>query len=220
MRDRAFVFGYGSLTLLDGVVPIREPRPEGFVTDLPGFARAWGVAMDNRRDLPGYKYYVAAGGRRPAVYVSFLDVHERPDATVNGVCLPVDAARLAALDRRERNYTRVDVSDRVAAGGARVWVYAGSAAGRERFATGRTQGRAVISAGYLRQVQAGFWRLGEDEYAACRASLDPDELPVLDLTRVDLAPPPMSADAPPGLHDITTPPGRHDIPTLPGEEPR
>lgn len=190
MHDRAFVFGYGSLTLLDGVVPIREPRPDGFVADLRGFARTWGVAMDNRRDLPGYKYYVAEGGARPPVYVSFLDVRECRGAMVNGVCLPVDAARLAALDRRERNYTRIDVSGRVEAGGARVWTYVGSAAGRQRLAIGRAAGRAVISAGYLRQVQAGFWRLGEDEYAACHASLDPGELPVVDLSRVDLVPRP------------------------------
>ena len=206
MTGDEYVFGYGSLVAPAGARPDRALRPGGFVADLRGAVRGWGVAMDNRRDLPGYKYYLAAGGSRPAVYVSFLDIREHPGATVNGVCLPVDAARLAVLDRRERNYTRVDVSDRVEAGGARVWTYVGSAAGRQRLATGRADGRAVISAGYLRQVQAGFWRLGEDEYAACQASLDPGELPVLDLTRVDLASPPISADAPPGLYDISMPP--------------
>ena len=30
--------------------------------------------MDNTRDLPGYKYYVAPDGTRPAVFVAFLDV--------------------------------------------------------------------------------------------------------------------------------------------------
>lgn len=186
MRDRAFVFGYGSLTVTSGPVPVREPRGEGFVTDLCGFARAWGVAMDNRHDLPGYKYYTGPDGARPEVYVSFLDVRAREGASVNGVCLPVDAGRLAELDRRERNYVRVDVSDHVAAGGARVWTYLGSDAGRERLAAGRAGGRAVIDAGYLRVVQSGFRGLGEDEYRACRTSLDPGDLPVRELTRVAL----------------------------------
>lgn len=187
MRGGAFVFGYGSLALASGPVAVREPCEAGFIADLRGFARSWGVAMDNHEDLPGYKYYLQPGGGRPEVFVSFLDVHEQAGGSVNGVCLPVDAGRLAELDRRERNYERVDVSDRVAAAGATVWTYVGSAAGRGRLAEGRSTGRAVIDAGYLRLVESGFRRLGEKEYEACRPSLDPGELPVLELTRVELS---------------------------------
>lgn len=192
-----FVFGYGSLTARPGPVPTRALKEHGFVADLAGLRRAWGVAMDNRRDLPGYKYYTDAAGHRPEVFVAYLDLVAAPDdraAAVNGLCLPVDRAVLEVLDRRERNYERVDVSDRLAvadagahgAGGVRVWAYVGLAAARERLAAGRDAGTAVIDAGYVRTVEAGFAALGPDEHSACRPSLQPGGLPVLELTRHDL----------------------------------
>jgi dephospho-CoA kinase len=190
-----YVFGYGSLTARPGPVPTRALKEHGFVADLTGLRRTWGVAMDNRRDLPGYKYYTDPGGGRPEVFVAYLDLVYAPgdpEAAVNGVCLPVDGALLEVLDRRERNYERVDVSDRLAAGaterkgGVRVWAYLGSAAARERFAVGREAGTAVIDAGYVRTVEAGFAALGPAEHAACRPSLQPGGLPVLDLTRHEL----------------------------------
>lgn len=195
---REFVFGYGSLTARPGPVPTRELKEHGFVADLAGLRRVWGVAMDNRRDLPGYKYYTDAGGRRPDVFVAYLDLvpahpasddpaSDDPAAGVNGLCLPVDATTLARLDRRERNYERTDVSDRLDAGGARVWAYVGMAAARERLAEGRRTGTAVIDAGYVRTVEAGFGVLGDTELARVRRSLAPGDLPVIELTRHELA---------------------------------
>jgi hypothetical protein len=184
---RDFVFGYGSLAAELPFAPSRELRDEGFVADLPGFARGWGVAMDNRRDLPGYKYYTAADGSRPRVFVSFLDVVPvAGPAAVNGLCLPVDTDRLAWLDRRERNYSRVDVSDRIEARGARVWVYVGTPAARERLRAARRDGLAVIEASYLSAVEAAFAALGDDELTLCRPSLAPGELPVRELIRHEL----------------------------------
>lgn len=185
------MFAYGSLVSPPGRIPGRRWSAHGFVADLVGFRRAWGVAMDNRRDLPGYKYYTDARGRRPPVFVAFLDV--RPSArageTVNGLCLPVDDAFLAALDRRERNYDRIDVSDRVrvdGVDGVRVWTYAGSAEGRGRLRSGLAAGTAVIDAHYLQDVANGFARLGEGEHRACARSLDPGALPVIPLQRHEL----------------------------------
>jgi len=185
---RDFVFGYGSLAAELPFVPGREPREEGFVADLPGFARGWGVAMDNRRDLPGYKYYTDRAGRRPPVFVTFLDLvpADGDGAAVNGLCRPVAESELVALDRRERNYERIDVSDRIDAGGARVWAYLGSVAGRARCDAGRAAGTAVIDASYLRAVTAGFAAMGEAEHRRCRSSLEPRGLPVTELVRHDL----------------------------------
>jgi hypothetical protein len=173
-------------------VPTREIKEHGFVADLRGLRRTWGVAMDNRRDLPGYKYYTDSDGLRPAVFVAYLDLfpaHTGPashEARVNGLCLPVDDALLVALDRRERNYERTDVSDRLTAGGARVWAYIGMAAARERLAEGVRTGTAVIDAGYIRTVHAGFAALGDAELAAVQTSLEPGDLPVTDLVRHEL----------------------------------
>jgi Gamma-glutamyl cyclotransferase, AIG2-like len=184
---RQFVFGYGSLAAELTFVPSRELRDDGFVAELPGFARGWGVAMDNRRDLPGYKYYTAADGSRPPVFVSFLDVAPTAAAAVNGLCLPVDDDRLAQLDRRERNYSRLDVSDRIEARGARVWVYAGTPAARERLRVARRDGLAVIDAIYLSAVERAFAALGANELALCRPSLASGDLPVVELVRNELA---------------------------------
>jgi hypothetical protein len=188
LRGLQFVFGYGSLaTLTDGAAPSRVPAPGGFVCDLRGHRRRWGVAMDNRRDLPGYKHYTDASGARPPVFVCFLDIVADRGSAVNGLCLPVDAGRLAALDLRERNYCRHDVSGLVDAAGARVWAYVGRRAARLRMRRAAATRRAVIDARYLDAVAAGFRALGPGEWEACAPSLSPGALPVLALTRHDHA---------------------------------
>jgi hypothetical protein len=126
--------------------------------------------MDNRRTIRGYKYYVdAATGERPAVYVAFMCIWPEPGANVDGVLLGVDDAGLAALDRRERNYDRRDVSSHVDVDGP-VWAYVASDAGRRRLATGRAAGTAVVSEEYLARVP----------------DCEPPDLPVRSLLRRDV----------------------------------
>ena len=115
---RSSVFGYASLTALGG-------RP----AVLPGWRRVWGVAMDNRVAIPGYKRYRdPRTGEPPAVHVAFLDIVEDPASSVAGVLL--EAPDLSLLDARERNYVRREVL--TDAGPA--WAYVGSEEGRRRFA--------------------------------------------------------------------------------------
>jgi hypothetical protein len=174
------VLGYGSL-----VVP-GHPRAA-----LRGHRRVWGVAMDNRVVVPGYKVYVDAESARPAVAVAFLDVEPDPEpgTCVTGTLLAVDAAALAALDRRERQYDRVDVTALVtgAPAGSRVWVYAGAPAGRARAQTGRTLGAGVvIQRAYLERVERAHDALGAGALQAYRAATEPPPFPVVDLERRDV----------------------------------
>jgi hypothetical protein len=170
-----FVFGYGSLA---AGVPGRPAR-------LEGHRRVWGVAMDNRVTIPGYKAYrLREDASRPAVYVAFLDIVEARGAATDGVLLAVDDGALRALDERERNYDRIDVSAAVPGAPGRVWTYRGSVAGRARLQLGLQRGSAVVQREYLRAVRAGFAALGIEDDA------DPGELPVMDLERVELAPAP------------------------------
>ena len=166
--DAAFVFGYGSL--LEG--------GEGVPCRLAGHRRRWGVAMDNRRTIPGYKYFLAPDGSRPEVHVAFLDVVAEPGSAVEGLAFRVDAARLAELDARERNYRRVDVTAGVEASlGGPVWAYVGLAEARERYARAVAAGTAVVSRAYVEGVRAGF--------AASGRGFDTEpEVPVRDLTLV------------------------------------
>jgi hypothetical protein len=155
------VFGYGSLTVAGGRrCVLRDHR------------RGWGVAMDNRETIPGYKVYVdPATGERPAVYVAFLSIWPEPGARVEGVVLAVDDDALAALDARERNYDRREVTGLVEPDpGARVWAYVGSADGSDRYAAGRATGTAVVA----------------EEYLAIVPAAEPPDLPVRPLLRRDV----------------------------------
>ncbi|HEV2785908.1 MAG TPA: gamma-glutamylcyclotransferase family protein, partial [Solirubrobacteraceae bacterium] len=131
--------------------------------------------------IPGYKVYLREDGSRPAVFVAFLDLLAQEGATTDGLLLEVDDEALRAVDERERNYERVDVSGAVdGARGATVWAYRGTSAGRERLRCGLAKRRAVVARSYLETVRAGFAAAG------IRDGADPGELPVMDLERVDL----------------------------------
>jgi hypothetical protein len=174
----AHVFGYGSL-----VAGARH------LAVLRGHRRVWGVAMDNRVAVPGYKVYEEPGGSRPAVDVAFLDLEEDATATaVNGALVPVDHAALTILDRRERQYHRVDVAAHVdPAPAGPVWAYVGRVEGRSRVARGRRRGSVVVQRAYHDLVDRCFASLGPQQHAAYRETTEPVPFPLADLVRVDLA---------------------------------
>jgi hypothetical protein len=174
------VFGYGSLA--------RDLLAEVTVTRLRGYRRGFAVAADNSERIAGYKRYrLPADGSFPDVYVAFLDIVEDPATTINGVLAPIGAGALADLDRRERNYDRIDVTAAIDSPPAgRVWAYRGSPAGRARLQAGVAAGTAVVQHSYLDHVRDGFRRLGDPQYDDFLATSTLDDLPLLDLERVDL----------------------------------
>lgn len=180
------VFGYGSLAgeLLAGAAA------DATIALLRGRRRVLGVAADNEHAIPGYKrYLLRSDGSAPRVFVAFLDLVEDPSSAVNGVLAPVDADALARLDRRERNYDRVDVTAAIDnPPDGRVWTYVGSPEGRARLEAGRREERVVIARAYAESIHAAFRNLGEAEYERFLASSDLDGVPLLDLERVDLPP--------------------------------
>jgi hypothetical protein len=168
-----FVFGYGSLA----------DRGTGRRARLHGQRRSWGVAMDNRVDIPGYKSYrLRVDGSRPEVFVAFLDLEPDEQATTDGVLVAVDAVALAILDARERNYARIDVTARVDDAPGRIWAYRGSVHGRARLQQGMLESTAVVDRAYLVAVRAGLAAHAIDD------DVDPSPLPVFDLERVELPP--------------------------------
>jgi hypothetical protein len=171
-----FVFGYGSLA---------ADLAGGHPAELVGYRRAWGVAMDNAVDLAGYKHYrLREDGSRPAVCVAFLDLVADADAVTHGAYMPVTAEQLPELDRRERNYDRLDVTQAVGEAPGTVWAYIGNAAGRGRLRRARERGRAVVSRDYLERTRAAFAVLGATALAEfdCTAALG--DLPVWELDRI------------------------------------
>jgi hypothetical protein len=174
-----FVFGYGSLA----GEHLRCPA-----TCLRGWRRVWGVAMDNRVDLPGYKSYrLRSDGSRPPVFVAFVDIEPDPDGSVTGVCLPVGEGDMAALDRRERNYDRFEVTAQLdGCPPGRVWAYRGSEDGRARLRDGLAAGCAVVSRDYLAGVIAALAGIAAAEAAAIERCVATAGLVTLDLERVEV----------------------------------
>jgi cation transport regulator ChaC len=178
------VFAYGSLVRdLAGGEPV--DMRAAYLRD---HRRAWNVAMDNSLTLPGYKYYLdAEDASRPEVFVTFLNLLPAPGHRVNGMLVPVGAEQLVELDRRERNYTRREVTasiEPVAEG--RVWSYFGKPEACRRFAAGVHAARAVIDEAYLERVRAGFEALSDDALAEFEQSTDAHGCRTLRLLRVDL----------------------------------
>ena len=190
-----YVFGYGSL--LDPALPTRVVGP----AVLRGHRRVWGVAMDNRESIPGYKRYVDGDGVAPAVCVVFLDVVPDPGAWVNGAVIEVDDELAPGLDRRERNYERVDVGANTGspavqgantgfegtgpgAGDPPVWAFVGRSAGRARAARAREEGIAVVSRSYLERVRADFAAFGPEMLEEFDRTTAAPGVPVADLRRV------------------------------------
>jgi gamma-glutamylcyclotransferase (GGCT)/AIG2-like uncharacterized protein YtfP len=174
------VFGYGSLAA----------GPEQRQASLTGHRRVWGVAMDNRVALPGYKVYALPDGTRPQAAIAFLDLvaTTRGDDSppVNGALLAVDATMLEALDRRERQYARVEVGDAIAPrppDDLPVWAFVGRPEGRARVSDG---GPVLIQRAYALAVQSAFAALGVRALGDYLASTEPPPFPLADLTRIDL----------------------------------
>src|SRR3954469_19076962 len=101
-----YLLAYGSLAA--------DLPGDPFVRKVRGLRPKWGVAMDNRVDFPGYKLYVREHtGERHEGHVAFLDLVEDPTAAIDGYLFEVSPEDLEALDRRERNYSRADVTPNV-----------------------------------------------------------------------------------------------------------
>ena len=161
-----FLLAYGSLVanLDDRARDVRKVR---------GLRRVWGVAMDNRVDLPGYKFYVRDGpGARHDGHVAFLDLTEDPAGAFDGTLFEISEDELDALDLRERNYARADVTSNVIDAPGSVVAYIGTEEGRARFAAGTSAGDLVVSEAYVEQVGG--------------ASAPRVPCPVARLTRIDL----------------------------------
>ncbi len=179
------VFGYGSLVLCDLLAEfLGRPLDSGDgPCRLEGYRRTWNVAMDNRVRLPDYKFYLdPVTGQAPGVFVAYLNVMPAVGRRVNGLVIRVDQDQLERLDRRERNYYRIDVTDKIDVfRPGRVWVYVGKPEGVARYEEGLRTGTLVVTRGYLDLVDEAFAALGEAQLAEYRDTTDPMPGPVVDL---------------------------------------
>ncbi len=172
------MFGYASLAALN------EPAASNGC--LRGFRRCWGVAMNNWEGGEEAKHWLdRSSGERPRIRIAYLDLREENGSTVNGLALPVDSARLEALDRRELNYERVEVTAAFEPElGARVFAYFGLAEARERCHQGAADGNIFVSRDYLTAVRSAFEGLASDALPEFDRTTDPLPFPERDLSVV------------------------------------
>jgi len=147
MSDPAF-FGYGSLVNTRTHAYV-APRP----ATLPGWRRTW--THTRLRD------------------VAFLSVRPCADSQIDGLIAHVPGADWAALDERERAYTRIDVTDRLRAAQPTALYQVA-----EEHQTGEV---GPILRSYLDVVVQGYLHhFGKDGVARFFASTDGWHMPVED----------------------------------------
>jgi len=146
---------------------------------LRGYRRVWNVAMDNRKTIEGYKFYRdPQSGQQPGYFVTFLNIYPSDVTSVNGIAFEVPQSALAEFDRRERNYRRIDVSDRIEPRlEGKVWTYIATDDGLARYKTGEQDGTAVIDDEYATEVERAFRSRGDTFYGQYVQSTDAPGLP-------------------------------------------
>jgi cation transport regulator ChaC len=180
-----WVFGYGSLVDPDslGRTLGRQVTPQvDFVAaELTGWGRRWNYGVG----------HVAGTWRRPdgsvvdgGVIVA-LGVVPAAGEAVNGIVARVSGVEIAALDQRERDYDRVDVTTSVTVRhevlepDARIVTYVPRPSAIERYERARDEGRAGIRSTYWGLVDAAFAVWGADQLARYRSTTPPPDVPVV-----------------------------------------
>lgn len=187
-----YIFGYGSLVnqeVLHRYLGRRCVVGEARLCQLKEFRRCWNVAMDNQVDLPGYKYYVdAETGERPAIFVTFLNIRYAKHSVITGMLFQVSQEELHFLDLRERNYQRIEVTDylNTSVRESKVWAYIGTEEAEKRYQQGLTTGTAYIPEAYYHFVGECFYCYGEAAAQAYMHAMDPPEVPLRKLNRIDI----------------------------------
>lgn len=160
-----YVFGYGSLVKGEEQIE-KYVGKKTMVTycHLLGYKRIWNVAMDNRIVIDGYKYYNDESGNRYDGFVTFLNIcSSNPNDKLFGILFEVSEENLPELDKRERNYNRVDVTDLLDVPvDGKVWVYIGKNEAVERFTQGVTEGNITINLNYYNLVENAYKTLGKE----------------------------------------------------------
>jgi dephospho-CoA kinase len=183
-----WVFGYGSLVspYSFGHTLGRALRPgvDFFEAEISGFGRRWNYGtsmMFAASSAPGLE-------PREWMFIA-LGLVAAADETTNGVIGWVNDDELAELDRRERQYDRVDVSsvatvatvDRRAPVDAPIVTYVPRREPLIANEAARRRGVAAITKRYWDLVDGAFADLGADRHARYHATTPAPDIPVVEM---------------------------------------
>jgi hypothetical protein len=140
-------------------VEVTLGRPAGELewVSLSGWQRDWSMVVENA--LRPHRYELHPGGEIPE-YTLALNLQALDGSTVNGALVGLNEAELEAMDDRESQYDRIDVTGQIvgAHGFERVYTYVGRPMHLWH------QGvAAIVPASYVRVVEEGFAEGGADQ---------------------------------------------------------
>lgn len=191
------IFGYGSLVNIKHLQaylgrPL-SPDKDFWFCRLHNYRRCWTAAMDNRLNVPGYKYYVARqSGDRPTHtpaqrldgFVTFLNIRSCPETTITGIVFEVSSQELVRLDQRERNYRKVDVTNLIDVPMPdKVYAYIGLAEAEQRYQRGLKSKNAMISQDYYDLVYGAYESLGTEALTDYLNTTDSPVIPIVALDK-------------------------------------
>jgi len=181
-----WVFGYGSL-----VSPVSFARTIGRVMDddanrksaeLTGYGRRWNYGS------PGPLAEWRDHGRlvRSGVVI-YLGLEKIAADSCNGVVVNLSEDEIEKVDKRERDYARVDVTSLVNVEGGPVAdpvvTYVPRPTAIERYLVARIDGRAAVDRSYWDLVHDGFAQLGVRELDRFTTSTPAPDVPIVDVVR-------------------------------------
>jgi cation transport regulator ChaC len=180
--SRTWLFGYGSLVSRASLASTigRDPGDGTHIAHVKGFGRRWNYGSKVLRGDWAHEGREIVSG-----LVVSLGVVAARDESCNGVVFDVDDDELSALDWRERDYERVDITDITTVDVDRfdgqVQVYVPRPSSIERYELARETGRAAIRQSYWTLVEDAFAALG-DHHAEWYARTPAPDIPVADIT--------------------------------------
>ena len=145
--------------------------------------------MDNSVNMPGYKYYVEKySGDRPDGFVTFLNIRPCRGTSITGIAFEVSEQELEHLDRRERNYQKLDVTAMIDGPISKsVCAYIGLAEAEQRYQQGLKTETAMIAQDYYELVYQAYQSLGEKALTDYINTTDPPQIPIVDLEKRQVA---------------------------------
>ncbi|MEX2627420.1 MAG: gamma-glutamylcyclotransferase family protein [Ilumatobacteraceae bacterium] len=194
-----WAFGYGSLVSPAslGATLGRPVRPGiGWAEAvLYGHGRRWNYGIGGPAGDGVVGYWTDADGVQHEVTMVALGIVVAAETigreSINGVVIAVDDDELERLDRRERHYDRIDVTDVVEPDdrlpgprpGDRVVTYLPRREAVERYENARDAGTAAIEQRYWDLVEGAFAALGPDRLDRYHRTTPPPDVPVRPIVR-------------------------------------
>lgn len=177
-----WVFGYGSLVSQAsfGSTVGRTPQPgvDFHEAELHGYGRRWNYGVASRRGESD-----ASDGSVRQWTIVALGIVASDGESANGVIGWADPVEIEALDRREQQYDRVDVTDLVVVRDAEVdapiVTYVPRREPRARYEEARDRGEAAVEQRYWDLVDGAFAALGPDRRERYRATTPDPDIPIV-----------------------------------------